>query len=266
MTDIASKAKELLSDGINVIIGYQSGTAGNIRPAIVTDPAKAGSLIFNEKCRQNLAVYLTKHEVKHLGKAAIFATLPVMRSVIVLISEHQVKPENVVVIGIDNDGSLLHFNDIPSMQAYIEKCDLRNPESDQKLLEQLNAMSKEQRFDFWSGELSKCIKCYACRQSCPMCYCTRCSTDYNQPQWIPVQSNIHGNMDWHILRALHLAGRCISCGECSRACPVGIPCHLLTMQLVDKTVSYFNVYAGTSSDMKSVMSTYEPTDKENFII
>jgi ferredoxin len=90
--------------------------------------------------------------------------------------------------------------------------------------------------------------------------------DANQPQWIPVQANTHGSMDWHVLRAMHLAGRCISCGECGRACPVDIPCHLLTMQLADQAHSYFGVWAGTSDKMDSVMSSYKPNDKENFII
>lgn len=266
MIDLATKAKELLSNDTAVIIGYQKGSAGNIRPAIITDIAKVDSLVFNDKCKQNIAVYLTKHEVRHKGRMAIFATLPVLRSIMVLISENQVDPNQLAVIGLDMEGNLLEFNDIASIQAYIEKSDLRNPEKDRELLEKLNNMSRAERFTFWTEELSKCVKCYACRQSCPMCYCNRCSTDFNNPQWVPVQSNLHGNMDWHILRALHLAGRCISCGECSRACPVGIPCHLLTMHLVDKTNSYFKVYAGTSADMKSVMSTYEPTDKESFII
>ncbi len=266
MINPAEIAKELLSNGTGVIIGYQKGTSGKIRPAIINNIEKADSLIFDKTCKQNLAVYLTKQEVKKMGKAAIFATLPAMRSVMVLISENQVNPDNITIIGLDDSGSLLNFTGIAPVKDYIEKSDLTNPAEDKLLLEKLNNMSREERFQFWSETLSKCIKCYACRQACPMCYCVRCSTDYNRPQWIPVQSNLHGNMDWHILRALHLAGRCISCGECSRACPVGIPCHLLTMHLVDKTADYFNVYAGTSTDMKSVMSTYEPNDKESFII
>ena len=114
---------------------------------------------------------------------------------------------------------------------YIEKSDLSNPAKYKELLAELNKLSPEEKFAYWQKELSKCIKCYACRQACPMCYCTRCTVEVNQPQWIPVQANTHGNMEWHILRAMHLAGRCISCGECGRACPVGIPCHLLTMHL-----------------------------------
>jgi ferredoxin len=152
------------------------------------------------------------------------------------------------------------------MQAFIEKSDLINPDKYRTDLEELNKLAIGDRFAYWQQKLSKCVKCYACRQACPMCYCIRCSTDVNQPQWIPVQSNTHGNMEWHILRAMHLAGRCVGCGECGRVCPVDIPCHLLTMQLNDKVYDYFKVYAGTSDKMNSVLSTFEPSDKESFII
>lgn len=267
MNNLIARAKVLIENKIvQVIVGYEAGPTGVARPAFITNPAKADLLIYDERCVQNLAVYLTKPEVRNLGKMAIVATLPVMRSIMMLISEQQIFADNITVLGVSSDGSLLDIADIKVMQAYIEKSDLGNPAKDRALLVELNKLSKEERFAYWQKELSKCIKCYACRQACPLCYCTRCTVEVNQPQWIPVQSNTHGNMEWHILRAMHLAGRCISCGECGRACPVGIPCHLLTMQLADEVHNYFKVYAGTSEKMSSVLSTFEPNDKESFII
>ena len=267
MNNLPTRAKELLeSKTVQVIIGYEAGTNGVARPAFITDAAKTDALIYDERCVQNLAVYLTKKEVKKFGKMGIVATLPVMRSIMMLISEQQLFAENVVILGVSEDGNLLDIAGIEVMKSYIEKSNLGNPAKDQLLLAELNKLSLEEKFAYWQKELSKCIKCYACRQSCPMCYCTRCTVECNQPQWIPVQSNTHGNMDWHILRAMHLAGRCISCGECGRACPVNIPCHLLTMQLADQVHHYFKVHAGTSETMNSVLSTYDPSDKENFIL
>lgn len=267
MNSLIKKAAEILENKTaDVVIGYESGPTGIARPAFITDPAKTNRLIFDGRCKQNLAVYLTKPEVKSLGKMAITATLPVMRSIMMLISEQQVTEGNIVVLGISEKGELLDIQDVNIMKAYIAKCDLANPPEYRELIDKLNKLSPEEKFDYWQNELSKCIKCYACRQACPLCYCTRCSVEVNQPQWIPVKANTHGNMEWHILRAMHLAGRCISCGECGRACPVGIPCNLLTMYLVDKVHDYFNVYAGTSDKMNSVMSTFEPGDKESFII
>lgn len=267
MNNLVERARELLENKtISVIVGYEAGPTGIARPVFITDPSKADILICDERCVQNLAVYLTKPEVRKLGKTGIVATLPVMRSIMMLISEQQITADDVVVLGISSDRKLLDIPDITVMQGFIEKSDLGNPQKDKELLAELNKLSPDEKFAWWQKELSNCIKCYACRQSCPMCYCTRCAVEVNQPQWIPVQSNTHGNMEWHILRAMHLAGRCISCGECGRACPVGIPCHLLTMHLADQTHRYFNVHAGTSDKMKSVLSVYEPGDKENFII
>jgi len=267
MNSLSTRAKELLeSKTVDVVIGYESGPTGIVRPAFVTDPSNTEKLIYDEQCVQNLAVYLTKPEVKKLGRMAITASLPVMRSIMMLLSEQQVVAEDIVVLGISADDKLLDIPDITVMQGFIEKSELGNPPKDKELLVELNKLSSGERFKWWQNEFSRCIKCYACRQACPMCYCTRCAVEVNQPQWIPVQSNIQGNMEWHILRAMHLAGRCISCGECGRACPVGIPCHLLTMHLADQTLKYFNMHAGTSDKMKSVLSVYEPGDKENFII
>jgi len=267
MNNLISKAKELLEGkAVHVVIGYEAGPTGVARPAFITDPSGADMLIYDDRCVQNLAVYLTKPEVKSLGRMAIVANLPVMRSIMMLISEQQLFAESIVVLGISDKGDLLDIADIQVMQAYIEKSDLSNPARDREPLTALNKLSPGERFSYWQKELSRCIKCYACRQACPMCYCTRCTVEVNQPQWIPVQSNTLGNMEWHILRAMHLAGRCISCGECGRSCPVGIPCHLLTMHLVDQVHDYFNIYAGTSDKMSSVLSTFEPNDKESFII
>jgi formate dehydrogenase (coenzyme F420) beta subunit len=267
MTNLVNRAKELLENKtVNVVIGYEAGPTGLARPAFITDPAKAEKLIYDDRCVQNLAVYLTKAEVKNLGKMAIVATLPVMRSIMMLISELQVTGDNIVVLGISAEKELLDIADIQVMQGYISKCDLGNPEKDRETLAMLNKLTPEERFAWWQKEMEKCIKCYACRQACPMCYCIRCTVEVNQPQWIPVQANAHGSTEWHILRAMHLAGRCISCGECGRACPVGIPCHLLTMQLADQAHNYFHVHAGTSDKMNSVLSTFEPNDKESFII
>lgn len=267
MSSLAEKAKSLLDNkSVDVVIGYGLGKTGKSRPIFITDASKTAELIYNENCTQNLAVYLTKKEVKKMGKMGIVATLPVMRSIMVLISECQLKAENIKVIGIATDGSPIDIDDISVMQGVIEKSELGNPAKYQEKLAELNKMTQAERFEYWQNELSKCVKCYACRQACPLCYCNQCAVESNQPQWIPVKADAHGNMDWHILRAMHLAGRCISCGECGRACPLDIPCHLLTMQMVNQSNAYFGGYSGTSDNMESVMSSFKPNDKENFII
>ena len=125
MNNLNTKARELLeTKAVNVVIGYETGPTGIIRPAFITDPSKADSLIYDEHYTQNLAVYLTKPEVKKLGRMGIVATLPVMRSIMMLISEQQVAADNIVVLGISSEGKLLDIHDISVMQGYIEKSEL----------------------------------------------------------------------------------------------------------------------------------------------
>jgi ferredoxin len=267
MDSLRKRAKELLeSKAVQIVVGYEKGTGANIRPAFITDPAKTDKLIYNEHCVHNLAGYLLKHEVKHRGKIALVATIPVMRTVILLYTEKQITDAEVILLGISDDGKLLDFPTLTIVESYLQKAPIDHPAKDKVMLEKLSKMSLQERWDFWQEQLSKCVKCYACRQTCPLCYCTRCTVECNQPQWIPVPSHSIGNVEWHLMRAMHLAGRCISCGECGRACPLDIPCHLLTMHLADETIKNFGVKSGISLKQDSVLSTYQPNDKESFIL
>ena len=102
-------------------------------------------------------------------------------------------------------------------------------------------MGLEQRRQFWEEQFSRCLKCYACRAACPLCYCSRCTVECNQPQWIPVPAHDLGNLEWNVMRAMHLAGRCVNCGDCSRACPVGIPLYLLNQELIGERFRRFRL-------------------------
>ena len=104
-----------------------------------------------------------------------------------------------------------------------------NPESGRfDMVAKLEAMTPEERFAFWRGELSRCIRCNACRNICPACSCEQCVFD-NPASGVSQKAaadSFEENM-FHIIRAFHVAGRCTDCGECSRVCPQHIPLHLL---------------------------------------
>ena len=98
-----------------------------------------------------------------------------------------------------------------------------------------------------------------------MCYCGKCTVDCNLPQWISVPSHDLGNMEWHIMRAMHLAGRCVNCGQCADACPLDIPVNILTLKLSEDIMRNFSFKAGTSLKQDYVLSTFNPKDKDSFI-
>jgi ferredoxin len=265
MQALRNKVRELLSGGtVQVVIGYGEGTAGKVRPVFITDPGDADLLIFDLRCKQNLAVYLSKLEVKQIGKAAVVAPLFTLKTILQLAAECQLAEGDIVIIGMDDEGKPMEFPDLAAVEAFVSRYDDLSAETKAEL-DRIEKMPREERWQYWQKELSRCFKCYACRAACPLCYCTRCTVEINQPQWIAVPSHDLGNLEWHIMRAMHLAGRCVNCGECARACPLDIPLNLLTQKLIHEISLQFNQRAGINSKAENALSTFKSGDRENFI-
>ena len=132
----------------------------------------------------------------------------------------------------------------------------------------LEAMSPEERFAFWRGELSRCIRCNACRNVCPACSCEKCVFD-NADSGVrnkAAADSFEENM-FHIIRAFHVAGRCTDCGECSRVCPQNIPLHLLNRKFMKDINEFYGPYhAGADLDSKSPLTDYTLGDCEPSIV
>ena len=132
------------------------------------------------------------------------------------------------------------------------------------MVEKLENMTPDERFEFWRGELSRCIRCNACRNVCPACSCRKCvfdSTAFNSEQKANVTS-FEENM-FHIIRAFHVAGRCTDCGECSRVCPQGIPLHLFNRKFIkDINTLYGDYQAGLNLDSPAPLTSFRQDDAE----
>ena len=131
-------------------------------------------------------------------------------------------------------------------------------------VEKLEAMTEEEKFAFWREQLSKCIRCNACRNVCPACSCVKCVFD-NPASGISAKANdseFEENM-FHLIRAFHVAGRCTDCGECSRVCPQNIPLHLLNRKFIkDIDGLYGEFHAGESAEGKTPLTSYTEGDVE----
>ena len=265
MEALRIKAKELLTAGtVKVVIGYGKGTGDARRPIFVRSADKVGNLVFDVACTQNLAKYLTKAEVRAMGRMAIVAVPSTLRSILQLAAEKQLREENVVALAMI-DGDVKELSTFDTIEESVATVPDAISAADQAMIDKLVAMSVSDRRAFWADELGRCVKCYACRSSCPMCYCERCTMDSNRPQWIPVASHALGNLEYHVVRAMHLAGRCVQCGTCGAACPVGIPVHLLTFFAEGTVRRQFGQKGGASAKLDYAMSTFKPDDKEEFI-
>ncbi|MEK7773429.1 MAG: Fe-S oxidoreductase, partial [Deltaproteobacteria bacterium] len=246
---LREKAKGLLASGeVKVVIGWGwNRNKTRTTPVFITRPEDADRLVFNPLCVNNLSVYLTRKfkDVQAIGRPAIVARGCDIKNIAVLISEAQVKREDVYIIGVACNGAVyrqeLWKGELTPqiMPTKCHNCDVRNPHIADCVIggkidfappelpvgmvfdkiKDLDSKDGQQRWAFWIKEFSRCIKCYACRQVCSLCYCERCITEKNMPQWIETSAHPRGNLSWNLTRAMHLAGRCTFCGECERACP-----------------------------------------------
>ena len=122
-----------------------------------------------------------------------------------------------------------------------------------------------ERYAYWSGELQRCLSCYACRQVCPACSCRECFAEQQEPRWLGKGAGLNENMLFHIIRVYHGAGRCIECGECQRACPVGIPLLELSRRLAKDIEELYGPYeAGMDPEAPPPLLTYRPEDPAAF--
>ena len=131
-------------------------------------------------------------------------------------------------------------------------------------VEKLEKMTADERFAFWQNELSKCIRCNACRDVCPACTCEKCVFDNpNSGVENKAASNSFEEKMFHIIRAFHVAGRCTDCGECSRVCPQHIPLHLLNRKFIkDINGFYGNYQAGEEVGSRAPLVNYTKEDIE----
>ena len=290
--EIKSKVKELLkTKQVDVVIGYKRAVDGiSAIPAFIEKEEEVTNLIWDTYCVYNLANYLKDFSGRKIG---IIAKGCDVKSIIVLLQENQLKREDVFIIGVECSGVIdekrlgypelaieeMVFDKrckgckpaIPSLYDVLISQKEKKPQAPRleedpyEAVHKLEAKSMQEKFKFWEEEFSRCIRCYACRQICPLCYCPKCVAEQSQPLWFSRATFFEGNFTWNVTRAMHLAGRCIDCGECERTCPVGIPLREINKKIEKDIKELFDYDAGKEIDQKSLLSSFDKNDPEDFI-
>jgi len=277
MDQLRQTARRLLEEGtVKVVIGYGQTDGRPPYPVFITRPENVDQLVWNDQCTMNLVTYLKRKEIRAMGKPALVVKGCDERALVMLEKESQLDRSQIVVIGMACEGTG------QPRQKQCETCDVHMPRFADHVIGQVAnepvpaerryaeveaflKKSPAERLAYWKAELSRCVKCYACRQACPMCFCERCLADKNRPVVLDTSSTLKGNFAWHIIRAFHLAGRCVGCEQCVRVCPAGIDLRLLNLTLAKAAEESFAYRAGMDPQAEPIIGSYSQQDQEGFI-
>jgi formate dehydrogenase subunit beta len=284
--ELRALGRKLLVEGdVDVMIGYRDGIWEDAtRPYFATSPEATRNLVWNHHCANNLTVYLGRPEIRQLGRPAIVVKGCDALALDVLVREQQITRDDVVVVGVVCDGVInsSHGSDGTRLLSKCDSCTVSTPPRvdhlvgdpgpartslppDRSALERIEALTTEARWQYWQSELERCLKCYACRAVCPLCYCDRCFVEQTRPAWTSSSQTARANFVFHLFRAFHLAGRCVSCGECARVCPVEIPLDVLNRKMAEEVAELFGFVAGEDPDAAAPLVTFTRDDPQEFI-
>jgi formate dehydrogenase (coenzyme F420) beta subunit len=120
------------------------------------------------------------------------------------------------------------------------------PVPESRKVKDLQTMELEVRLDWWLSHLNRCIRCHGCRDVCPVCFCTECSLQHLE--LIP-GAKLPPDTSFHLVRAVHMGGRCIDCGLCEEVCPARIPLRSLYKEVNRLVEEIFGYKPGTGDAM-----------------
>jgi formate dehydrogenase subunit beta len=154
-----------------------------------------------------------------------------------------------------------------AIEAYIKGNTERREEVVKEILAEIDSMPK------LLSALATCIKCYNCREACPICYCKECIFDTSAFNPSPNQfinkaekkGIIKMPMDmllYHITRMNHMITSCVGCGQCESACPNEIPVAKIFTALGDKIQDIFDYVPGCDLKEELPLATFKEDELE----
>ena len=141
-----------------------------------------------------------------------------------------------------------------------------NSDTEYDKINEFEKKSIEERWAYFTREMGKCIRCNACRQACPSCYCPTCFAEQSQPQWVGIGEEKSDTQVFQCMRLYHMVGRCVDCGSCISVCPMGVDLRNYLKKIDKDCWELFGSRAGSSMEDMPPLGKYdEHHDKEDFI-
>lgn len=248
--------RERQADGVLGLTRQKSTTLEEgmdiIQPHVFADPGELDDLVIEPKWLfAKLAMTILRSSPESYRLAVICRGCD-ERAVIELIKRNQIEKDRIATVGIAC--SQEQASVCLCQRPYPEKLDAGvaaegvDPFQDGQIRELLMG-DDGTRMEKWAKLLKRCIKCYGCRNSCPICVCIPCKLE--DEVWVDTGSIPAGMIPYHLIRAFHLSDTCVACGACQEACPVHIPLLALQLSMREILRKNFGYEAGIDPERKS---------------
>jgi len=243
------KAKQLLENGaVDIFIGYKLADGHPLPHIFVKDNLDELDDMVAGPQRYSLEKFATHIAAEQPSiRIGILARDCNQRALKVLYIHNQLKPDTIETVNLNCCPSSIKTHVDCSYLKAEKAGDYKKQQGLDNTLttEDVETYDQAERFSRWMYEFQKCIKCYGCRNICPVCFCKECSLEHDDlvesgplPPEVPI---------FHLVRAVHMAGRCIDCGLCEEACPADIPLRLLYRKVNEIVKDVFDYQTGTST-------------------
>lgn len=252
---IKEYVQQLLSDGkIKGFLGLRQ-EFGHILPYLFCTPQDLDQMSLGEKDRPGDARYPLNQLLIKVATVYPDDTFAVLvrgcdeRGLKELFKWKQLIPEKVIPVGLGCPDELAKACEC---EKPFPDCLIDGPQgekADSQKVARIDEMDLEGRLGFWMTEFGRCIKCFGCRNVCPMCFCNECSLE--EESLIGTGKIPPANPTFHLTRAVHMVGRCIDCGLCEEACPADIPLRTLYKKVADIVNEEFGYRTGYTIEEKS---------------
>lgn len=165
----------------------------------------------------------------------------------------------------DNCVTCRHRNPVLADELVAERVEETGPGDIDRTAAPWDKLEAGDRWARFRETFQECIRCYACRDACPLCYCKTCFVDEAKPQWLGKTQDFTDVASFHLLRAFHCAGRCTDCGACESACPQGIKTRRLTSRIEKDIRDLYEYEPGMDDTTTPPLTTFRQTDADDLL-
>jgi len=271
------KAAALINAGtVAYVIGWR-GTRFPDKTAIffAKDTSEADQFVWNEYTIPLTSKYLMDDRWPE-GKIGVFVRGCDSKAINRMLRDNQIERDNLYLIGLPCEGKLddrclscRHKDPVLYDELLWEpetKSDVSPERSRFFRTTELEKLSPEAKKAYWDDVYSRCIRCYACRNACPVCTCRECYVDMHRTGFQGKRQDTDENQIFGVTRAFHVGDRCIECGECERVCPMGLPILGQTQRILKTVESLAGEYeAGLNAEDDNFLGKFDLDDKDAFM-